>query len=759
MKNLFSVVFILVLYTTNAQLDPNGVLILNSGTTAEINAISPQEGALVYNTDTQKTYIYDGTTWVITTGANENWTINGNHQYSNVSGNVGIGIINPEQKLDVKGIAQLGNASATNGVVHMVGKYNGINHTNIYGSEYSSGATVIGYAIQPKFGSSGYASSAQNVPFSRGLLKIDGRLQFLTASSALVNVGSDVALTPRFTIANNGNVGIGSSNPSTKLEVSGQVKITGGNPGTGKVLTSDASGLASWQSQSVTDNDWTISGNNLFSAVSGNVGIGTSSPNSRLDVREESTTAGITTQEAIHISSTVASGATNNFGIYANSAPTSTGTITNNYSIFGDAKIPVGSTTSSTFGVYGRSLVSGTTTHAYGVYGIASIINGGSAINSIRGGQFYARARSGSTTANAYGTLSYAQHEGTVTRTNVASYSVARPLSGGTVKSNFSAYNFASIPTGGLVTSNNIGTYSITEVFGSVSGSNFGTYSISRLRGGSIGQTNYGVYSHTGHINGTLNGINYGVYSYSPGDATSSVGTNYAGYFNADHRGNVNSHNYGIYSIARTANGGTISGSNYAAYFHAAPVNTNGSGFGTISGNNFGVRIVMGSSGVSGSTYGIYQSGDSGTKNYFQNTVGINTTGGAGILNVNGVATKTGGGVWAVFSDKRSKENIKNYKKGLNELIQLRPVSFNYKESFGFGSDTHVGFIAQEIEKIVPSMVTEADMHGIKDFKQVDANEVTFMLINAVKELKTENQSLKKRLDRLEKALINSQKK
>ncbi len=27
----------------------------------------------------------------------------------------------------------------------------------------------------------------------------------------------------------------------------GQVKITGGSPGTGKVLTSDASGLASWQ--------------------------------------------------------------------------------------------------------------------------------------------------------------------------------------------------------------------------------------------------------------------------------------------------------------------------------------------------------------------------------------------------------------------------------------------------------------------------------------------------------------------------------
>jgi hypothetical protein len=44
-----------------------------------------------------------------------------------------------------------------------------------------------------------------------------------------------------------GYIGIGTKNPTAKLEVNGQVKITGGNPGIGKWLKSDANGLASWE--------------------------------------------------------------------------------------------------------------------------------------------------------------------------------------------------------------------------------------------------------------------------------------------------------------------------------------------------------------------------------------------------------------------------------------------------------------------------------------------------------------------------------
>ncbi|MCH8741378.1 hypothetical protein IH779_00495 [Patescibacteria group bacterium] len=86
-------------------------------------------------------------------------------------------------------------------------------------------------------------------------------------------------------IVDQGNVGIGTTNPGAKLEIAGQIKITGGTPGAGQVLTTlDASGLATWEIPAGGSGFWTASGANIYNLNSGNVGIGTASPSQKLHV-------------------------------------------------------------------------------------------------------------------------------------------------------------------------------------------------------------------------------------------------------------------------------------------------------------------------------------------------------------------------------------------------------------------------------------------------------------------------------------------
>jgi hypothetical protein len=77
--------------------------------------------------------------------------------------------------------------------------------------------------------------------------------------------------------------------PSQALDINGQVRIRGGSPAAGRVLVSDDGGVGTWADPGglggVDDGDWTISGVNLFSAVSGKVGIGVDTPQAKLHVR------------------------------------------------------------------------------------------------------------------------------------------------------------------------------------------------------------------------------------------------------------------------------------------------------------------------------------------------------------------------------------------------------------------------------------------------------------------------------------------
>jgi len=71
-------------------------------------------------------------------------------------------------------------------------------------------------------------------------------------------------------ITNSGSLGIGTTTPTAKLDIAGQIRIADGSQGSGKVLTSDADGFATWQPAGagsgwgLTGNSGTVDGTNFI---------------------------------------------------------------------------------------------------------------------------------------------------------------------------------------------------------------------------------------------------------------------------------------------------------------------------------------------------------------------------------------------------------------------------------------------------------------------------------------------------------------
>jgi hypothetical protein len=109
----------------------------------------------------------------------------------------------------------------------------------------------------------------------------------------------------------------------------------------------------------------------------------------------------------------------------------------------------------------------------------------------------------------------------------------------------------------------------------------------------------------------------------------------------------------------------------------------------------------------------------------------------------------------------RLKKDVETINGALDKVLQLRGVSYYWKSkeemaaargkdvgnfSYGFGSEKQIGVIAQEIEEVLPELVV-TDNEG---FKAVKYENLTPVLIEAIKELKAEKDELKAEKDALD---------
>ena len=156
----------------------------------------------------------------LSAGGDNDWTIVGNNMYSNPSGDVGIGTLTPNSKLHIKDYVNIGGD----------GDYTILNLEQEF-SDLGQQKVLIDFTLRD--------SNSNGVPQVRigaevGTNENANTMAKEGSGAFVVHTGlgdSDTTnvMTEKLRVSANGNVGIGTSTPESKLHIEGQVKITGGN--------------------------------------------------------------------------------------------------------------------------------------------------------------------------------------------------------------------------------------------------------------------------------------------------------------------------------------------------------------------------------------------------------------------------------------------------------------------------------------------------------------------------------------------------
>lgn len=188
MKNLtlfsiFLIFFCGFTYAQNFSIEPNRGISMPKMSTSVRNAIgSPTAGLMIYNNESNKFNYFDGTAWQEAFFGNQ-WSVNGTKiTYS--GGFVGIGIANPTRNLVV-------NSDFSTNILIQQGAFTGVGVND-------------GFLLGSNLSVEGEIWNFENAGIRFGTNNLE-----------------------RMKISFNGNVGIGASTPTEKLDVVGNIKVSG----------------------------------------------------------------------------------------------------------------------------------------------------------------------------------------------------------------------------------------------------------------------------------------------------------------------------------------------------------------------------------------------------------------------------------------------------------------------------------------------------------------------------------------------------
>jgi hypothetical protein len=102
------------------------------------------------------------------------------------------------------------------------------------------------------------------------------------------------------------------------------------------------------------------------------------------------------------------------------------------------------------------------------------------------------------------------------------------------------------------------------------------------------------------------------------------------------------------------------------------------------------------------------------------------------------------------LSDERLKENIVDIDTGLTEVMSLKPRKFDWKDGNGKDIKNDTGFIAQEVETVLPDLIDDFIHDDLDDAKSIKMGDMIPTLVKAIQEQQTIIDDLKSRIETLE---------